>query len=288
MFLPKTLNFYCAVGFILSSLICQAEEITITKHEATNRLFYQSKSLFNQMKKRNSIVADPMLENYLLSIVEKLYPNYIGYFTIYIVRNSAVNAFVFPNGKVFVTTGLLGIAENEAQIASVLAHEGAHFVSKHSYLTRNNFITSVENIVLRGFDIDEVLSTYSKQIEKDADQIGLTNYLGVQYDGNQALYMFKLMSRLKKPNSDKLKHEYRSHPTIDARIAAIKALIKLKKASGYENISKNSKDDYQSLTLKYRLMTYSDFIQKYLYYKLIQLYEFDPKLPQMVPEYWFF
>jgi len=48
-----------------------------------------------------------------------------------VLRDPMVNAFALPNGSVYITTGLLALLENEAQLAGVLGHEAAHIYERH-------------------------------------------------------------------------------------------------------------------------------------------------------------
>jgi len=57
-------------------------------------------------------------------------PNKI-FFRFYVIDNEVPNAFAFPNGMIFIHTGLLDIIENEAQLATVLGHEIAHVTHEH-------------------------------------------------------------------------------------------------------------------------------------------------------------
>ena len=53
-----------------------------------------------------------------------------------IVDSPSLNAFALPNGSIYINTGMLTRLDNEAQLATVLAHEGVHFTHKHSWQQR--------------------------------------------------------------------------------------------------------------------------------------------------------
>ena len=64
-------------------------------------------------------------------------------FTIKVIDNDEVNAFALPGGFFYVNTGLILAAENEAELAGVMAHEIAHVAARHA--TKNYFIALTLN-----------------------------------------------------------------------------------------------------------------------------------------------
>lgn len=87
------------------------------------------------------LVEDYKVQGYVNKVGNKLIPAYMQElpdnhenkinFRFYVVDNPVFNAFAFPDGSVFVNTGLLAVIENEAQLASILAHEIAHVTHEH-------------------------------------------------------------------------------------------------------------------------------------------------------------
>jgi predicted Zn-dependent protease len=82
------------------------------------------------------LLRDPALEDYLADVVHRLLPS--GTLdagvspSIHVLVNPSLNAFAYPTGPIYVHSGLLGQLENEAQLATVLAHEIAHIVHRHA------------------------------------------------------------------------------------------------------------------------------------------------------------
>jgi len=82
------------------------------------------------------------IQGYVNMVGNRLLPDYAKddawqkkneiFFRFYVIQNPIPNAFAFPNGMVFVHTGLLQLMENEAQLAAVLGHEIAHVTYEHS------------------------------------------------------------------------------------------------------------------------------------------------------------
>jgi predicted Zn-dependent protease len=78
------------------------------------------------------IIKDPELQNYLDGVVCRLAEKICPDIRLYIVKIPYFNASMAPNGVMQVWTGLLLRVENEAQLATVLAHELAHYKKRHS------------------------------------------------------------------------------------------------------------------------------------------------------------
>ena len=67
---------------------------------------------------------DPALNAYLQGIMDRLYPEFGGRLRVRPLNAQQINAFALPNGSIYVNSGLIARFENEAQLATVLAHEG--------------------------------------------------------------------------------------------------------------------------------------------------------------------
>ena len=82
------------------------------------------------------------MESYLYSLVYRLYPSSLedgrpGILNVKIVKDFNPNAYVFSNGSLFITTGLLSTINSEEELIGVLAHEVSHFVLDHSVININ-------------------------------------------------------------------------------------------------------------------------------------------------------
>lgn len=107
-----------------SSVSERAPEETSLWHEADE---------FDQALARASkINSDPALTVYLQGIMDRLYPEFKGRLRVHLLNAQHINAFALPNGSVYVNAGLIARFQNEAQLATVMAHEGAHFTHRHS------------------------------------------------------------------------------------------------------------------------------------------------------------
>lgn len=104
----------------------------------------------NYIKSNSLSFDDSYLESYLYSLTYRIYPTSIsdgrpGILNIKILKDITPNAFIFPNGTMFVTTGLLSTINSEEELIGVLAHEISHFVLDHSVLNINKAIQRKKN-----------------------------------------------------------------------------------------------------------------------------------------------
>jgi predicted Zn-dependent protease len=117
-----------------------------------NKLLDEVNECNRQLENKGLIFHEPGLDNYVEEIGRKLIVNQPPLenveFRFRVLRDPMVNAFAYPNGSIYVTTGLLAVLENEAQLASVLGHEATHVINRHTYLenrSMGNARSSVES-----------------------------------------------------------------------------------------------------------------------------------------------
>lgn len=94
----------------------------------------------------NLIFEDSYLESYLYALLYRLYPqslddNRPGILNIKILKDNTPNAFIFSNGTLFITTGLISTINSEQELLAVLAHEVSHFVLDHAVININKAVT---------------------------------------------------------------------------------------------------------------------------------------------------
>lgn len=157
-------------------------------------------------------------------------------YTFQVVKDNSVNAFATMGGYVYVTTGLLQAADNEAQLASVLAHEIAHITSRHAVeqmretAIAGGIATAASldrNVAVRlGVDL-AVRRPHSRQDEFEADRRGLET-LGRAGYAQSAMVAF--MEKLLKEGRS-LPTFLSTHPATSDRIAELKENINPQKAN---------------------------------------------------------
>jgi predicted Zn-dependent protease len=168
----------------------------------------------------------------------------IGHYDITILNSPVVNAFALPNGRLYVTRGLLALANDTAEIASVLAHEIAHVTAQHAVEraekeAESALVSQVVSQVLkdptRGAAVSAgsklSLAKFSRQQELTADQISVRNIARAGYDPYGAGRFLATLGRntafrssgQNQSPDDKRLDILSSHPQTPERIAAVTA-----------------------------------------------------------------
>lgn len=135
------------------------------------------------------VYADPALAAYVSAVGRRIAiqtgrPDGFG-FTV--LDSGTVNAFALPGGYIHVTRGLLALAGDEAELASVLAHEIAHVTARHSAeryrrAAIGGLGVELMGAVMGGPGTDAYLSAYNRHQELEADAIGLRYLVRAGYD----------------------------------------------------------------------------------------------------------
>ena len=158
-----------------------------------------------------------------------------------LVQSDEVNAFCLPGGKVVVYTGILKVAHNDDQLATVIAHEIAHALARHgaermSASMVQQGLQVVGNIALgatapqyqnlfnQTYGIGSqvgVMLPYGRMQESEADEIGIYLMAKAGYNPNEAIKFWENMSEGKKEGSDFLS----THPSSTTRRNDLKIII---------------------------------------------------------------
>lgn len=154
------------------------------------------------------LYRDPTITDYVNRIGQRLVPHserpQIPY-TFQVVDSTQVNAFATMGGFVYVTTGLMRTAENEAELASVISHEIGHIAERHAVKQMRERAIQGGIATAAGLDRNAAVAIgvelalnrpNSRQDELEADQDGLQTLVGAGY-APQAMvtFMQKLLNR---------------------------------------------------------------------------------------------
>ena len=101
------------------------------------KLWAQAEKEEEQLQKKSKPYDDPLLDEYLAKIGDKLMPDDVREaggpgFKFGVLRDPTLNAFAMPNGRVYIHTGLLARLDNEAQLAMIVGHEMTHVTHRHA------------------------------------------------------------------------------------------------------------------------------------------------------------
>src|SRR5712671_4873678 len=154
--------------------------------EKGNRM---GKEYAQQIEQSAKLVQDPVINEYVNRIGQNLVRNSDAKvpFTIKVIDSDEINAFALPGGFFYVNSGLILAADEEAELAGVMAHEIAHVAARHAMreMTRGNIlqISSIPLIFIGGgigYGIQSAASlalpltflSFSRSFEAEADYLG--------------------------------------------------------------------------------------------------------------------
>ncbi len=154
-------------------------------------------------------------------------------FTIKVVDDESINAFALPGGFFFVNTGILLNADNEAEMAGVMAHEIAHVAARHGtcQATRGDIVNygSIPLIFLGGWTgyairqgmglaIPMGFLSFSRGFEQAADNLGLQYMYKAGYDPSSFVDFFEKVQSQEKRKPGTMSKVFSTHPPTDERI----------------------------------------------------------------------
>ena len=158
----------------------------------------------------------------------------------HVVDDAAVNAFAIPGGFIYVTRGLLGAINTEAELASVLGHEIGHVTHRHSVQQM-----SKAQLAQLGLGVGSILSSdiakfgqlasaglgllflkYGRDAENQADQSGLRYALKENYDVREMPKVFQTLGRISQAGGGGRLPEWLStHPDPESRIQRTQKML---------------------------------------------------------------
>jgi predicted Zn-dependent protease len=160
--------------------------------------------------------------------------------TVKVIDSSDINAFALPGGFLYVNRGLIEAAENEAELAGVIAHEAAHIAARHGVeqASKGNLISwaSLPLIFLGGwggFIINQAAGIalpltflkFSRGAEKEADRLGAQYLWKTGYDPNAMISFFEKLQAKEKEKPGTLEKVFRSHPMTKDRIKEVRKML---------------------------------------------------------------
>jgi len=212
------------------------------------------KKTAQKIKEKKPISNDPALVEQVSDvgkrIAEKSQTDYSWEFNV--IDEDTINAFALPGGKVFVYRGILELTDNNAQLATVIAHEIAHVIARHgaervSMQLSTNMLGKVaqaaldlENPLLaktfqQAYGITSqvgLILPYSRTQEYEADKIGLILMAKAGYNPEAAIAFW---SKMQKKDKGKQPPPWLStHPPSNSRLNKIKEAIPEIKSKYYK------------------------------------------------------
>jgi beta-barrel assembly-enhancing protease len=189
------------------------------------------------MQVENSVkmVQDPVVTEYVNRIGQNLVRNSDAQvpFTIKVIDSDEINAFALPGGFFYVNSGLILAADEEAELAGVMAHEIAHVAARHGMrqMTRANWanIGTIPLIFVgggigyavyeaAGLGLPLTFMKFQRNFEAEADFLGLQYMYKTGYDPQAFISFFEKIQAKEKKKPGTLAKAFASHPQTPDRI----------------------------------------------------------------------
>jgi hypothetical protein len=188
-----------------------------------------------QVEQSVKLVQDPVVNEYVNRIGQNLVRNSDAQvpFTIKVIDSDEVNAFALPGGFFYVNSGLILAADEEAELAGVMAHEIAHVAARHGMrqMTRMNWanIGTIPLIFVgggigygiyeaAGLGLPLTFMKFQRNFEAEADYFGLQYMYKTGYDPQAFISFFEKVQAKEKKKPGTLAKAFASHPQTPDRI----------------------------------------------------------------------
>jgi predicted Zn-dependent protease len=195
------------------------------------------KRLATEFEKRSELVNDPTIQELVNRITQNIVINSDSktLVTVKVINSSGINAFSLPGGFLYVNRGLIEAADNEAELAGVIAHEVAHIAARHSIeqMSRKdlvNWVSRSVNVFGNGTGSINRASKaltfkFSRDEEKEADRLAAQYLWNTGYDPQALITFLEKLRAQEKKNRIPLQNRFRTHPVNEDRIRDTRKLL---------------------------------------------------------------
>jgi predicted Zn-dependent protease len=215
--------------------------------EDERRLWRRSEEEQRELEDSGLVYRNDEVETYLDGVAHRLQPPDVYQkipFRVRVLSSPRLNAFAFPNGVVYVHTGLLARLDNEAQLAVLLGHEMTHATHRHALkefrATKNKrawlagvlaTLGSVPGVgalagVLGEIGATAAVTGYSRDLERQADREGLRRAVAAGYEPAEAPKLFAVLKREAEAEKVQAPLFYATHPRLQERIETVEEIVR--------------------------------------------------------------
>jgi len=195
-----------------------------------------------EVDRQAKFVDDPIITEYVNRVGQNivLHSDAKVPFTIKVIDSDEVNAFALPGGFFYVNKGLILAADNEAELAGVMAHEIAHVAARHAVENQTKgslleyaaiagsiFLGGIPGMIYQntaGIGLLGVFMKFSRAAEEEADKLGVQYMYAAGYDPGAMATMFEKLEAKNKKKPGFIARAFATHPAPPDRRAAALAL----------------------------------------------------------------
>ena len=229
-----------------------------------------SREFRREAKKHLRYINNPEIERYIERIGQRLLsvmgPQPFDY-RFFVVADSQLNAFAVPGGSVFFYTGLIERATSTSEIAGVMGHEIVHIKGRHMarhsgpdaisllslvgmlLLARSGAGAQAAGVVGQAVSATRQMA-YSRQLEMEADTLGVRYMTSAGYDPAGSLGFLKLLEQERALNPIDLPPYLMTHPVTQERVANMELVIR---SLGHVEAKSNVFDQLKKMQLILRM-----------------------------------
>ena len=207
---------------------------------------------YRRLLNRGLVETNPILNRYINELGARLLSgieNRVRDYRFFIVKDFGVNAFAVPGGFIGVNIGLITRAQNQHQLASVLAHEIAHvrlmhslqLMQKSSELSTASILTMLAGLLVGGYNSElgsalifgstagsqQAIINFTRENEYEADRLGIELMKNGNFDSQGMVDFFKLMQRIAGSSEFQSIEYLRTHPVHANRISEAESRVTL-------------------------------------------------------------
>jgi beta-barrel assembly-enhancing protease len=197
----------------------------------------EGKSVSMEIEKSVKFINDPVVTEYVNRVGQNIVKNSDAKvpFTIKVIDSDEINAMALPGGYFYVNSGLILAADDEAELAGVMAHEISHVAAHHQMReqTRLNYAQfgTIPLIFLggglgyglyeaSGLAVPITFLKFSRDFERQADFLGIQYMYRAGYDPQGLPSMFEKIEHLQKTKPNLVEKTFSDHPQTPDRILA--------------------------------------------------------------------
>ena len=184
-------------------------------------------ALARDIEAQTKLVADPLITEYVNGLGQSIVNHSDAQmpFTIKVIDSDEINAFALPGGYLYVNSGLIVTSDNEAELASILAHEIAHVAARHAArIQRRRRIWKLVSFCSgpAGFAVQIAGFLSSMKLNRDAEREADLLRLGYQYatgyDPQASVQFFETLRAKEEERHNLIAKVLATHPMTDERI----------------------------------------------------------------------
>jgi predicted Zn-dependent protease len=260
-----------AVLSISSPVLAQTgvyEALELRRQEP-NDLIETSAQYRDMFERRSLLYGDEDVLALVRRVGDALAPpptdDYINY-RFFVLRDPSPNAFAFPNGDIYVHTGMLARMTDESQLAALLAHEINHAAGHHTILSYR--ITAARlTIQIFGGGLAALMGQlrYSRQLEQEADDRAPLLMTNTRYDPHALPELLEILTQDFEGLDPRIATIWTTHPDPEDRVARSKAIV--------ADLPRRERDPaaFDATIYSLRALTVRDYIQDDYPYTAIAL-----------------